>query len=72
MTPQTENAIRSVAKNCRAEMIVAMKGKLSTEKDAISTAILDKYAKKITCLPPGRFSERMWLCYYVSQLSKGR
>lgn len=71
MTPEAENAIRSVARNCRADLISATSGKVSTEKDAIITAILDKYAKKITCMPPGRFPARMWLCYYVSQLSKG-
>jgi hypothetical protein len=65
MDTKTENALRSVARQCRAEIIAKTKGKPKPQHDPIITTILDFYAKKITALPPGRFSAKRWLSYYV-------
>lgn len=70
MTPQTENALRSVARECRKAVLAAIDGKPKAQHDAITTYLLDKYTKKITCLPPGRFSPKMWLVYYVRLIDR--
>lgn len=65
MNAQTENALRSVAKQCRREILDATCGIPRSEHDPIITSILDKYAARIAALPPGTFSAKRWLCYYV-------
>ena len=65
MSPAQENALRSVARNCRAEIIKATAGQPISEKDLITTLLLDKFTKQITALPPGKFSAKRWLTYYV-------
>lgn len=70
MEPATENALRSVAKSCRKEIISAKKGKPKSEHDRITTLLLDKYTKKIIALPPGTFSAKRWLTYYVRVVDK--
>ncbi|MEI7410116.1 hypothetical protein [Pectobacterium aroidearum] len=65
MTPETENAIRSVAKDCRAEIKQKTKDQPKKNHDPIITRILDKHAKRITALPPGTFSAKRWLSYFV-------
>lgn len=70
MTPEAENALRSVARKCRAEILTATKGKPKSEHDRITTLLLDKYTKLITALPPGKFSARLWLTYYVRVVDK--
>lgn len=70
MTPQTENALRSVARECRKAVLAAIDGKPRAEQDAITTELLDKYTKKITCLPPGKISPKLWLVYYVRLIDK--
>lgn len=70
MTPQAENALRSVARECRKALIEAVKGKDAKERDAITTALLDQHAKKIACVPSSRFSAKSWLVYYVRLIDK--
>lgn len=70
MEPATENALRSVARNCRAEIVKATKGKPRSEHDRITTLLLDKYTKLITALPPGRYPARQWVVYFVRVVDK--
>lgn len=70
MKPATENALRSVARSCRKEIISARKGKPKSERDRITTLLLDKYTKQITALPPGRYPARQWLVYFVRVVDK--
>lgn len=70
MEPATENALRSVARRCRTEIITATTGKPRAEHDRITTLLLDKYTKQITALPPGKFRPRDWLVYYVRVVAK--
>ena len=65
MQAEIENAIRSVARQCRNEIISSITGKPKSEHDPITTQILDKHAQRITALPPGKFSAKRWLSYYV-------
>ncbi|MEL7628752.1 hypothetical protein AAGW04_07070 [Pectobacterium aroidearum] len=50
-----------------AELFVAQttSDETDAEHDPIITQILDKHAQRITALPPGRFSAKRWLSYYV-------
>jgi len=70
MDALTENALRSVARSCRSEIISAKKGKPKSEHDRITTLLLDKYTQKITALPPGKFRPRDWLVYFVRVVDK--
>lgn len=70
MSPAQENALRSVARNCRAEIIKATAGQPKSEHDRIITLLLDKFTKQITALPPGKFRPRDWLTYYVRVVDK--
>lgn len=70
MSPAQENALRSVARKCRAEILKAKKGQPKSEHDRITTLLLDKHTKQITALPPGKFSPRLWLTYYVRVVDK--
>ncbi len=70
MTPQTENALRAVARKCRTEIRNAIDGKPRSEHNHIITTILDHHAKTIDCLPPDTFRPKSWLVYYVRQLEK--
>lgn len=70
MTPQVENAIRSVARECRRAILAGIKGKPKKQHDTIITALLDQHAKKITSLPPGTFSAKRWLTYYIRLIDK--
>ncbi|EPU8563166.1 TPA: hypothetical protein PXL76_001064 [Yersinia enterocolitica] len=74
MESTIENAIRSVARCCRTEIIEATDGKPISEHDKLITEILDRYAKKITALPieiqPKTFPAKRWLSYYVRQIDK--
>ncbi|MBN3043462.1 hypothetical protein H4F47_11105 [Pectobacterium brasiliense] len=65
MQAETENAIRCVARACRREIISSTDGRPKSEHDPIITKILDKHAQRITALPPGRFSAKLWLSYFV-------
>ncbi|PXB01183.1 hypothetical protein [Pectobacterium carotovorum] len=65
MQTEIENALRSVAKSCRTEIITATAGQPKKNHDPIITRILDKHAKRITALPPGTFSAKRWLSYFV-------
>ncbi|MCP1440784.1 hypothetical protein J3D56_004220 [Erwinia persicina] len=70
MTPATENALRSVARNCRSEILSAKAEAPKSEHDRITTLLLDKYTKLITALPPGRYPARQWLVYFVRVVDK--
>lgn len=70
MSPAKENALRSVARNCRAEIIKATAGQSIAEKDRITTLLLDQFTKQITALPPSKFRARDWLAYYVRVVDK--
>lgn len=70
MTPQVENAIRSVARECRKAILAAIKDKTKNQHDPIIIEILNEYAKKITGLPPGTFSPKMWLVYYIRLIDR--
>lgn len=70
MTPEAENALRSVARKCRTEILTAIDGKPKSERDRIITSLLDKHAKTIDCLPPNTFRPKLWLVYYVRQIEK--
>lgn len=70
MNAQIENAIRSVARECRKAILAAIKGKPKNQHDPIITGILNEYAKKITGLPPGTFSPKMWLVYYIRLIDR--
>ena len=70
MTPQTENALRSVARECRKAVLAAIEGKPKAQHDAITTALLDDYAARIKSIPPGKFSAKLWLVYYVRLIDK--
>ncbi|WP_414146911.1 hypothetical protein ACMGGR_11455 [Erwinia sp. BNK-24-b] len=70
MDALTENALRSVARNCRSEIVKATAGKPRSEHDRITTILLDKYTKLITALPPGRYPARQWLVYFVRVVDK--
>ncbi|MGE4987818.1 hypothetical protein [Yersinia enterocolitica] len=70
METTIENAIRSVARGCRTEIIEATDGKPLSEHDKLITEILDRNAKKITALPPNTFPAKRWLIYYVRQIDK--
>lgn len=70
MEATTENALRSVARKCRAEILTATKGKPKSEHDRITTLLLDKHTKSITALPPGKFRPRDWLVYFVRVVDK--
>lgn len=70
MTPEAENAIRSVARKCRAEIIKAIDGRPKSDHDSIITTLLDKRARTIQCLPPGTFPAKRWLSYFVREIDK--
>lgn len=70
MTPQTENALRAVARKCRTEILTAIDGKPKSEHDRIITILLDKHAKTIICLPPNTFRPKAWLTYFVRKIDK--
>ena len=70
MSPQAENALRAVARRCRSEILAAIDGKHTHERDFIITTILDHHAKTIDCLPPNTFRPKSWLVYYVRQIEK--
>lgn len=70
MSPAHENAIRSVARACRAEIINAIASKPKSEHDQITSILLDKHTKTIQCLPPDQFSAKSWLTYYVRVVDK--
>lgn len=70
MSPAQENALRSVARKCRAEILKAITGKPKSEHDRITTLLLDKHTKQITALPPGRFPAKQWLVYFVRVVDK--
>ena len=70
MNPVAENALRSVARKCRAEIIKAIDGRPKSEHDSIITRLLDKHAKSITALPPDTFPAKRWLAFYVRQVDK--
>lgn len=70
MTPQTENALRAVARKCRSEILKAIEGRPKSEHDRIITTLLDKHAQTIQCLPPDTFTAKRWLSYYVRQIDK--
>lgn len=46
MDTTIENALRSVARRCRSEIIAQTQGKPKKQHDPITTAILDSHAKK--------------------------
>lgn len=70
MRPEAENALRSVARKCRTDILAATKGKPRSEHDSIITPLLDKHAKTVQCLPPGTFPVKRWLSFYVRQVDK--
>lgn len=70
MSTQTENALRAVARKCRSDILTELKGKPRSERDGIITAILDRHAKTIDCLPPNTFRPKAWLIHYVRQIDK--
>ncbi|MDU4288383.1 hypothetical protein ACP3UV_22330 [Mixta calida] len=70
MTPEAENAIRSVARKCRAEIIKAIDGRPKSDHDSIITNLLNKHARTIQCLPPGTFPAKRWLSYFVREIDK--
>lgn len=70
MSPAQENALRAVARKCRSEIIKAIDGRPKKEHDRIITALLDKHAKTVQCLPPGTFPAKRWLSFYVRQVDK--
>lgn len=70
MTPEAENALRSVARKCRTEILTAIDGKPKSEHDRIITTLLDKHSKTIICLPPNAFRPKAWLVHYVRQIEK--
>lgn len=70
MSPEAENALRSVARKCRADILIATKGKPRSEHDRIITTLFDKHAKTVQCLRPGTFPAKRWLYFYVRQVDK--
>lgn len=70
MSPAHENAIRSVARACRSEILNAIADKPKSEHDQITSRLLDKHTKTIQCLPPGKFSAKSWLVYFVRVVDK--
>ncbi|TKI06230.1 hypothetical protein [Martelella alba] len=70
MSPEIENALRSVARRCRDEILKSIKGKPKTEYDSIFTTHLDKYAAQIQCLPPGTYPAKQWLAYFVRLIDR--
>lgn len=70
MTPETESALRAVARKCRSEIINAIDGRPKSEHDRIITAILDKHAKTIQFLPIDTFRPKDWLGYYIRRIAK--
>lgn len=68
--PQTENALRAVARRCRSEILKAIDGRPKSEHDHIITTLLNKHAQTIHCLPPDTFTAKRWLSYYVRQIDK--
>lgn len=70
MSPEAENALRSVARKWRADILIATKGKPRSEHDRIITTLLDKHAKTVQCLPSGTFPAKRWLSFYVRQVDK--
>lgn len=70
MSQEAENALRSVARKCRTDILAATEGKPRSEHDRIITTLLDKHAKTVQCLPPGTFPAKRWLSFYVRQVDK--
>ncbi|WP_145538865.1 hypothetical protein [Yersinia alsatica] len=70
METTIENAIRSQARQAYAEIIEVKAKYPISEHDKYFTKILDRYAKKITALPPNTFPAKLWLSYYVRQIDK--
>lgn len=70
MSQQTENALRAVARICRSDILAALKGRPRSERDSIITAILDRHAKTIDCLPPNSFRPKAWLVHFVRVIDK--
>lgn len=70
MSPQTENALRAVARKCRSDILAALKGKPRSERDGIITAILDRHAKTIDCLSPKTFRPKAWLVHFIRVIDK--
>jgi hypothetical protein len=70
MNTAIENALRGVARECRAEIVEIRKCHPKECHDPLTTAALDRYAKKITFSIPGRFNKKRWLSYYVRIIDK--
>lgn len=70
MTPVAENVLRTVARKCRTEIIIAIEGRPKKEHTRIITSLLDEHAKLITALPPDTFPAKRWLAFYVRQVDK--
>lgn len=70
MTPEVENVLRSVARECHQAIKAGIKGKKKKEYDAIFSAELDAHARKVATLPVGKFHPKRWLAYYVSLIDK--
>lgn len=70
MNADIENALRSVARRCRDEIISGTASKHKSEHDSIITSLLDKHAKTITTLPLSTFPAKRWLSYFVRQIDK--
>lgn len=54
-----------MARECRKAVLAAIEDKPKAQHDAITTELLDQYATRIKSLPPGTFSAKLWLVYYI-------
>lgn len=51
-------------------METAIENAIRSQARQAYAEILDRYAKKITALPPNTFPAKLWLSYYVRQIDK--
>lgn len=70
MEAHIENALRAVARRCRADILTAIKNQPKPKHDPIITDLLDKHTKSIQALPPGTFPAKLWLVYFVRLIDR--
>lgn len=70
MTPEIENAFRSVARNCLKDIKDSVFGIPASQHDPIITPILDRHVKSLVGIDAKPFSKKDWLGYFIRKIQQ--